>query len=300
MGEIFMIKYYGVEEQELDLRLDYLISRHSADITLPYKTVFGLPVYLGYYLPDDFIHKDKYPLFVFVHGGGWSSHMIFEGQPHWQGDYLGYLARYYADKGFVCVSIDYRLVRDSGQEAGYELIDCYEDCCDAMDYVINHATEYGIDTRETYLLGESAGGYLTGALAAFHYDRQYFFRKIFLVNAITHFSDKWQAFVPISSSHPRLAGLSFGDCVEFLSPLCQIREDFCETVLIHGESDTVVEPIHSRKFYDRMAELSIKCELHLIEKTEHAFLLAEYNPVKQGAACRIGIKIIDDVLFCKR
>lgn len=109
-----MISYYSIEEKELDL--SHAISFHSADVTVAYKEVAGNPVYLGYYLPTDFDQKNKYPLFVFVHGGGWSSHMIFSDQSQWQGDYLGYLARYYADKGFVCVSMDYRLARDGDRQ----------------------------------------------------------------------------------------------------------------------------------------------------------------------------------------
>lgn len=287
-----MIYYYKPEDKELDLR--HAVSCHSADKTIAYKTVAGEPVYLGYYLPADFDETKKYPLFVFVHGGGWSSHMIFDDQPRWQGDYLGYLARYYADKGFVCVSMDYRLAREDGQAEGYELIDCYEDCCDAMDYVLVHAAEYGIDTEEIYLLGESAGGHLAGALATFHYDRSYPFKKAFLINPITHLEDGWKTRVPANSTHPRLAALSLEERAAFLSPLYQICENTCDTVLIHGQSDSVVDPQHARRFYDRMKELSGSCELHLIEETGHAFLLAEYT--RQIAACKIGIGIIDKVL----
>ena len=288
-----MINYHRLEDKEMDL--SNAISRHSADKTIAYKTVSEEPIYLGYFLPPNFNKNHKYPLFVFVHGGGWSSHKIFDDQPHWQGDYLGYLARYYANKGFVCVSIDYRLSGDSGQTEGFGIIDCYEDCCDAMDYVIAHADEYGADVHNMYLLGESAGGHLAGALATFHYDRQYSYKKVFLFNPITHFYDGWKGSVPVSSCHIRLAGLSFAQRAEFLSPLCQIHENVCEAVLIHGECDKVVDPEHSRKFYDRMAAFSKKCDLHLIEGTGHAFLLAEYT--KQGlAACKIGIEIINDAI----
>lgn len=287
-----MIHYYKLEEKKIDLC--YAISHHSADETVRYKTVSDEPIYLGYYLPADFDKKNKYPLFVFVHGGGWGSHKIFDDQLNWQGDYLGYLARYYADKGFVCVSVDYRLARDMGQTACYELIDCYEDCCDAMDYVLEHADEYGIDTEEMYLLGESAGGHLAGALATFHYDRQYHFKKVFLINPITHFYDEWKARVPVNSRHPRLADLSFEERAEFLSPLCQIHEGVCEAVLIHGLSDNVVNPEHSQRFYNRMREISRACQLHLIEKTGHAFLLAEYT--SKLTACEIGIGIINEAL----
>lgn len=290
-----MIHYYKLEDNVIDF--SHAVSRHSADTTIVYKTVSGEPVYLGYYLPADFDKENKYPLFVFVHGGGWSSHKVFDHQPHWQGDYLGYLARYYADKGFVCVSIDYRLAREGGQATGYEVIDCYEDCCDAMDYVLAYGEEYGIDMENIYLLGESAGGHLAGMLATLYYDRYYPFKKVILVNPITHLYDKWKVGVPVNSSHPRLVGLSLEERAEFLSPLCQISESTCDAVLIHGQSDNVVAPEHSRRYYDRMTELSKGCELHLIENTGHAFLLPEYT--EQLTACKIGIEIINRELGIK-
>ena len=286
-----MIKIHKLDGSKIDLSKTIL--HHSADKIIAYKTVVGKPIYLGYYLPENYERNEKVPVFIFVHGGGWDTHKVFDDQPEWQGDYLGYLARYYADKGFVSVSIDYRLSRDSGQAKNYGIIDCYEDCCDALDYVISHADEYGIDIQKMYLLGESAGGHLAGALATFHYDRKYSFEKIFLVNAITHFYDDWKAGVPVNSSHPRLIGLSFDECAEFLAPLCQIKEDIGEVVLIHGEDDTTVNPEHSHQFYDRVVEMGRMCELHLIEKTGHAFLLAEYY--KRGLeACKIAIGIIDE------
>lgn len=283
---------YRLENREIDL--NSAISRHSADETIAYKEVNGEPVYLGYYLPGSFEDGRKYPLFVFVHGGGWASHMIFADQSHWQGDYLGYLARYYADKGFVCVSIDYRLIRENGQERGYELIDCYEDCCDAMDYVMEHAEEYGVDREQIYLLGESAGGHLAGALATFHYDRQYPFKKVFLFNAITHFEDRWSGQVPVHSRHPGLRELSMEERAAFLSPLYQITENTCAAVLVHGLRDTVVDPEHSRRFYERMKAAQRECHLHWIEETDHAFLLAEYTA--DQLACRIGIDIMNKEL----
>lgn len=282
------------ELKDVDIDLTDAISRHSADECVIYKYVNGEPIYLGYYFPKKYDSAEKYPTFVFIHGGGWASHKIFEDQLHWQGDYLGFLARYYADKGYLCVSIDYRLAKECGQMPEYEVIDSYEDCCDAVDYVLAHADEYGANAHKMYLLGESAGGHLAGAVATFHYDRRYTFEKVFLVNAITDMCDKtWNGRVPEKSVHERLADLSMDERAIFLSPLYQVDGEIGEVVLIHGEADTCVLPQHSKKFYQRMCELSKACDLHMIEGTRHAFLLAEYY--KNGLeACKIAIRIIDE------
>lgn len=285
------MKYFH-ELKEIKLDLKDAISRHSADKTIAYKEVSGEPVYLGYYLPKNYQQGKKYSVFIFVHGGGWSNHKVFDEQPYWQGDHLGFLARYYAEKGFLCVSVDYRLIRENGQAVGYEIIDCYEDCCDAVDYIINHAKEYGADIQNMYLLGESAGGHLAGALVTFDYDRKYQFKKAILVNPITHLEDKWQNWMATNSRHSKLSELRLQEQIQFLSPLYHVSSRTCETILIHGESDTVVAPEHSKKFYEKMKAVSRLCELHIIEKTNHAFLLAEYKN-QDLTACKIAIDIID-------
>lgn len=281
----------------IDLEMDITdaIARHSADIVVAYKEVESHPIYLGYYLPKEYDSNREYPVFVFVHGGGWISHMIFEDQEKWAGDYLGYLARYYADKGFISVSIDYRLAVDLGQKENYGLINCYEDCCDAMDYILIHAKEYGMNVSKMYLLGESAGGYLAAALATFHYDRQYLFKKVFLVNAITHLYDRWKESVPVYSQHPQLHNLTVEERTAFLSPLCQIDRSCGEVILFHGGCDSVVNMEHSQLFYNKILSLKIPCELHIFEDTIHAFLLAEYYD-RGLEACKITISIMDSAL----
>lgn len=284
------IECHKLDKCEIDL--SFAIEQHSADKIVAYKKVDGAPIYLGYYLPNDFHQNRDYPLFFFIHGGGWESRKIFPEQKCWQGDYLGYLARYYANKGFIGVCIDYRLVREHGQTYNYGIIECYEDCCDALDYVIAQAIEYGIDTKQMFLLGESAGGHLAGALATFHYDRHYVFQKIFLVNPITNLDDEWKSRVPVDSYHPQLSKLAMEERAKFLSPLYQVQKGIGEIVLIHGKEDTTVNPMQSIMFYNKMLELGQKCELHLIENTKHAFLLAEYY--RDGLeACNIAIKIIN-------
>ena len=75
---------------------------HSGDITEKYKSVDNIPLNVSLYFPKAFSPKCKYKTLLLIHGGSWETHKIFEDQNGiWQGDYLGFLARYYADKGFV-------------------------------------------------------------------------------------------------------------------------------------------------------------------------------------------------------
>ena len=78
----------------------------------------------------------------------------------------------------------------------------------------------------------------------------------------------------------------------------QVDDAIGSVVLIHGEADSCVLPEHSKKFYQRMCELSKPCDLHIIEKTNHAFLLAEYTD--NLTACKIGIDILNQYLDRKQ
>lgn len=288
-------KHHPKENIYHAIDLSESILNHSADKTIVYKSVGETPNYIGYYFPEKYDNRKKYPVFIMVHGGGWCFHKIFEDQPHWQGDYLGYLARYYAEKGFISVSIDYRLARNMGQDKGYGILECYEDCCDGVDYIIKTANDYGIDTEKMYLLGESAGGHLAGALATFRYKKSYSFKQVFLVNPITYMDDdKWKKYIPLHNENLYLQNLSFEQRIEFLSPLYQVDKRIGKVVLIHGESDKSVNLEHSVKFYNRMNDISENCELHVLKETNHAFLLAEYS--RETEACMTGIQIINKSL----
>ena len=270
------------------------MKRHSGDITKLYKTVDGEPVCLSYFFPADYAPQaKKYPVFFFVHGGGWGSRKVFGDQTAWAGDYLGFLARYYADRGFVSVSIDYRLLRENGQSDGRQLIDLYEDCMDALCFVADEASALGLNTENAAVLGESAGGYLAAAMATFPYRKNPFmFRLAVLVNAITALNDGWGKAIPAESAHPLLKGLTYEEKYRVLSPACQVSVGTCPTLLLHGEGDTVVSPRHAFDFQSAMARAGNEADILWLPETKHAFLLVEYSG--NVAAASAAVHRIDD------
>lgn len=279
---INVIKYHKVIP--IDKDISTAIARHSADRTVFYKTVNGEALHLAYFLPKDMKSRNSRPALCMIHGGGWKNRKIFEEQPCWMGDYLGFLARYYADHGIVCVSIDYRLLREQGQVPGYGLPELSEDCADAVAYVIDHALDYGIDQNAIYLLGESAGGYLAAAVATSSAKVSGYIKKLILVNAITDLRlEGWSGFLPD------------GCDPESLSPAVRVGKNTPETVLLHGLNDKVVPLEHSCSFYRQMESVGRPCTLHLLDSTSHAFLLAEYYP-DGTEQCKIAMDIIEGVL----
>ena len=258
-----MIVHHGIENAKLDLST--VIARHSADRAVSYKEVDGQSLFLALFLPQGHPPGECRGTIFMIHGGGWSARKVFDDQTGWQGDYLGFLARYYADRGFVCIGIDYRLIQDDGQKPGYGLPDLCKDCCDAICNAVDHGRMYGIDPERLYLLGESAGGYLAAMLPTLPELHTIRFQKLLLVNPITDLEmEHWGKFVP-----PRYDRMA-------LSPVNRISEEMPAAVLLHGTADAVVSPHHSELFERRMHEKNRSCELHLLDGARHAFLLAEY------------------------
>lgn len=283
-----MIAYYNPSIVDCDFAQE--IAAHSGDETIVYKNVALEPLYISLYFPNtQTSYKGGYPILLFVHGGGWQSKKVFPGQTSWAGDHLGFLARYYANRGYLCASIDYRLMNRSGHEQDAELIDLYADCMDAAEYVRNRANEWNADAHRIFVLGESAGSYLAAAMATLPLRQREIFSGAILVNAITDLTDEhWGQSISCDSKHPLLAGKSAADKIELLSPCANICPELPPVLLLHGSRDSCVAPVHSMRFYEKSRSFGNDVELDWIMDTEHAFLLAEYMYEKGrglGAAC---------------
>ena len=245
------------------LDLSQSIQGHTADEVLTYKTVSGQPLLLACFYPPDYRTERRYPAIAMIHGGGWSSRKIFDGQSGWSGDYLGFLARLFAMCGFLALSVDYRLLPDAS------LADMIEDCRDAVAYI-----KHRFATETLDMLGESAGGYLAAAVDMFSEKPQ--FRRVILANPITDLTlDHWGEFT------------SEGADKAALSPALHVGVQCSPALLIHGESDTTVSPEHSLRYHEAMQKAGVPCDLLLLKDTTHAFLLAEYY--RDTAACETAI-----------
>ena len=248
------------------LDLPQAIRGHTADEVLTYKTASGQPLLLACFYPPDYREERRYSAIAMIHGGGWNSRKIFGGQSGWSGDHLGFLARLFAMRGFLALSVDYRLLPDAS------LADMIEDCRDAAAYIKQRFTPKTLD-----LLGESAGGYLAAAVDVFSEKPQ--FQRVILANPITDLTlDRWGDFAPEGADKAAL------------SPALHVGAQCSPTLLLHGEADTTVSPEHSLCYHEAMQKAGVPCDLLLLKDTAHAFLLAEYY--KDTAACETAVQWI--------
>lgn len=108
------------------------------------KTFHGEPLQLSIYRPPD---ADSAPVLVFIHGGGFVAGSR---------DVHGADFRWFADRGWLTISIDYPL--SSADQHLWDVVHQQIGC--ALAWVSANATTYGGDATRLSLSGDSAGGNL--------------------------------------------------------------------------------------------------------------------------------------------
>ena len=94
------------------------------------------------YLPRDKGAR-PFPLVVWIHGGAWMM-----GSKEW--DNVKYLVR----EGYAIASVDYRFTPEAPFPAQIQ------DCNAALNFILAHAADYGVDATRFVIGGGSAGGHL--------------------------------------------------------------------------------------------------------------------------------------------
>jgi arylformamidase len=89
-------------------------------------------------------------IFAFMHGGGWTNGYK---------EMMGFMAPAFTARGILFASVGYRLAPMHYWPA------CFEDCADAVAWLIKHAAGNGSNSGRIFIGGRSAGGHLASLLA---------------------------------------------------------------------------------------------------------------------------------------
>jgi acetyl esterase/lipase len=175
------------------------------------------------------------PVVLHLHGGGFhSGNKSREARP---------LTGHLVSRGMVCASANYRL----RPRVGYD--EQLADCLAAIDWVRSHAREYGGDPSRLFLVGSSAGAYLS----------------VDAVNAGT------SGIAGIVGRYGYYGGLG----PERPPP---------PILVIHGENDLLVPPSDARAFVERMrVGSSHPVEYLELPGAHHDFDL--YDSIRANAVC---------------
>lgn len=99
---------------------------------------------LDVYRPRE-LEGQTLPVIVSVHGGGW----VYGDKERYQ-----WYCMSLAERGFAVVNFTYRLAPE------HTFPSSMLDTCAVFDWVLAHANEYGMDTKNVFAVGDSAGAHM--------------------------------------------------------------------------------------------------------------------------------------------
>lgn len=230
---------------------------------------------------------EKRPLLIYIHGGGWIS-----GNTYMRNTYC----TEYVKNGYVCANIDYAYA--PSKTFPYQI----EQLCRAIDFVFDHADEYGIDTSRIVLAGESAGGYFIFYFASLALNPSLLDKLEIKMRHISEFKPRaiisnCGAIDPVRLCDNKFPGIklmlksfcdrtideirSNTDDIKLMTP--QITKDFPATMLITASQDQLrYDSYATREIFEQLGVPYATFEAKGL-LSQHAFPLALVE--KQGREC---------------
>ncbi len=276
-------EYLSLREFRFSFVRDTLSWPGVSHSNLVYKTVEDEPLLLDILMPTKRVY-DRAPVLYFIHGGGFRS-----GAKEYLrlNDLRMETALQFADNGFCCVSVSYRLVNhDTGQDP-VRIPDCVTDAWDGLRFLHNTAEEYYINPEQIIVWGESAGGHIAQMLT-FSDPEKYpgipipDGKDVRPLAGISWYgpsdftgSLKDEAGNSLQNRHFRnITGKrSFSEedmeLLRDMSPLYQLDKSDPPLLLMQGDSDHAVHISHATYLNARAQELGAKVEFILVQNAGH-------------------------------
>ena len=227
----------------------------SADQDVTYAATDGRELKLDIYRPEGGDVPTRTAV-ILVHGGGWIAG---------ERGMIAPLAQQFADRGYLAITPEYRLVREAPWPAQLD------DVVAATRWVADNAADLGIDADRIVIGGSSAGGHLALMAAAKLGGKA----KIAAVLSLFSASE-----LTLEQPAPKgafgavqLVGPEAGEAeLQAASPLYQVDSEFPPVFLLHGGGDWMIDPQASLNLYQRLVELGVTAELHIVAGGLHEFV----------------------------
>lgn len=208
------------------------------------------------------------PAIVFFFGGGWSTGSPRQFEPQ---------ARYFASRGMVAISADYRIrTRDNSK-----VTDSVSDARSAIRWVRANAKRLGIDPSRIAAGGGSAGGHLAASTAFIsEFDDPTEDKKVSAApNALVLFNPALVlaplAGLDIGNAGSRLNASLLGAEPTKVSPAHHVKAGGPPTIIFHGESDSTVPFSTAKAFTEKMKAAGNQCQLISFPGQQHGFFNSE-------------------------
>jgi acetyl esterase/lipase len=204
---------------------------------------------LDIYLPKN--AKPNLPLVVWVHGGAWMMNDKYADMGYMRQTVKGFL-----ENGYAFASIDYRHTTTKPFPAQAQ------DCNQALQWLYDHAAQYGFNKQKIALVGFSAGGHLASliALAANNNVKDFYVDEkpaTYKLSAVVDFYGPADLIAMASDTLKNTktepmtillgaAVVDRPDLAKHASPVTYIDKNDPPFLIIHGEKDDAVPNTQSR------------------------------------------------------
>lgn len=212
-----------------------------------YKTLETGDLKLHLFEPEHLNKGTKRAAIVYFFGGGWTV-----GTP------LQFYREcaYYASKGMVAVSAEYRITY-LHHSTPFQSVD---DARDAIRWLRENAQKLNLDPNKIAAAGASAGGHLAAATGIINSESE----------NISSRPDLLLLYYPvIDNSENGYGPSSIKERYQEISPLHNIRKTAPPALFILGTNDPLIPVKKAGEFKCKMEESGVYCELHLIENAGH-------------------------------
>jgi acetyl esterase len=216
-----------------------------------YKKTAEGELTLHCFLPTNWKATDKRPVIVFFFGGGWKNGSYTQFVPQ---------AEYFASRGLVAISADYRI--ESKHKARPD--QCIEDAKTAVRWVRVHAAKLGIDPEKVIASGGSAGGHLAAATALVEkFESADDPKASCKPNALVLFN-------PFLNGKGRtITGSDGSNIAEAMSPTLFLKKNAPPSIQFFGTSDRLLE--QGKEYAAKCKELGVTAELYTAADQPHSF-----------------------------
>jgi len=186
------------------------------------------------------------PALLLFHGGRWLYGSPRDLYPH---------CRYFAARGYTCISAGYRLGTRSIPEVRGALADARA----AYNHLVAHAADLGLDPARIAVGGSSSGGHLAAALAAGLPGAGATPAAAILYNPMLDLS-------PGKPDHHLVA-----DYWREVSPLHNVQPGFSPTLVLSGDEDPEVPVATVEAFCAALERAGSVCEAEIYPGRSHGF-----------------------------
>lgn len=219
-------------------------------------------------------NDDLKPVVIYAHGGGWTSSSKEQPSP---------LIRVLVERGFLVVSLNYRLAPEYPQPAGYE------DICSALTWTRYNIKTFGGDPNFIVLSGDSAGAHLV-LLTAITVEPCENVQGIILLSPSLIVRNEFGDDEPrkmFFQDHVCAGDVEAARKLGLVQYLSSVRA-LPPVLAFHGESDNLVSHESAMKFDLKMRQNGLRMTLVSLKHTHHAFMIfnSPKNIVVSGLAAQ--------------